>query len=288
MEPLPPDPLDGIHAVTLAVNLPGPLACARLHALGAVVTKVEPPAGDPLAGFTPGWYAELAAGQRVVTLDLKDEAGRAALEPLLAGADLLVTASRPSAVERLGLGWMDLHARHPRLCHVAITGYPPPDEDRPGHDLTYLASAGLLAPPALPRTLMADLAAAERAVSTALALLLARARDGDGDGRHATVAIADLADELAAPLRHGLTAPGDVLGGGSPTYGIYRAKDGWIALAALEPQFARRLAAELYVNLDRPALEDAFARRAVAEWTAWAEARDLPVAAVEGAPEQVS
>lgn len=271
-------PLDGTRVVTLAVNLPGPLACARLHALGAEVTKVEPPSGDPLAAFTPGWYAQLASGQRVITLDLKAEDGRAALEPLLSGSELLVTASRPSALDRLGLGWAELHARHPRLCHVAITGYTPPDEDRPGHDLTYAAAAGLVAPPDLPRTLLADLAAAERAVSTALALLLARGRDGAG--RQATVALAEVAAEFAEPLRHGLTTPGGVLGGGSPVYGLYRAKDGWIAIAALEPRFAQRLAAELYLRLDHASLEDAFSRRTAAEWEAWARERDLPIAAV--------
>jgi len=282
MDESPLHPLDGIRAVTLAVNLPGPLACARLYALGARVTKVEPPSGDPLAAFSPGWYAELAAGQRVVTVDLKSPDGCAALDTLLAEADVLVTSSRPRALERLGLGWAGLHARHPHLCHVAITGHPPPDDDCPGHDLTYVAAAGLLAPPALPRTLMADLAAAERAVSTALALLLARG--AGGTGRHATVAIADLAAELAAPLRHGLTAAGAVLGGGSPAYGLYRAKDGWIALAALEPAFARRLAAELYLPLDRASLEDAFARRTAAEWEAWARERDLPIVVVAVAP----
>lgn len=271
-------PLDGMRVVTLAVNLPGPLACARLHALGAEVTKVEPPAGDPLAAFTPAWYAELAAGQRVVALDLKAQDGRAALEPLLADAELMVTASRPSALDRLGLGWAELHARHPRLCHVALTGYAPPDHDRPGHDLTYAAAAGLLSAPDLPRTLLADLAAAERAVSTALALLLARGRDGEG--RHATVALADVAAEFAVPLRHGLTTPSGVLGGGLPVYGLYRAKEGWIAVAALEPRFTQRLAAELYLRLDRASLEDAFSRRTAAEWEAWARERDLPIVAV--------
>lgn len=271
-------PLEGTRVVTLAVNLPGPLACARLHALGAGVTKIEPPSGDPLAAVSPAWYAELSAGQRTIRLDLKADDGWAALEPLLAEADLLVTSSRPAALHRLGLGWLDVHARHPRLCHVAITGHPPPDQDLPGHDLTYVAAAGLAAPPDAPRTLVADLAAAERAVSTALALLLARA--GDGEGRHATVALADVAREFAAPLRHGLTSPGGVLGGGSPLYGLYRARDGWIAVAALEPAFARRLAAELYINPDRAALEDAFARRTAAAWEAWARERDLPIVAV--------
>ncbi|HET7460607.1 MAG TPA: CoA transferase [Longimicrobium sp.] len=273
-------PLEKTRVVTLAVNLPGPLACARLRALGAEVTKVEPPSGDPLAAVSPAWYAELSAGQRVVTLDLKTDDGRAALDPLLAAADLLVTASRPSALDRLGLGWAELHARHPRLCHVAITGHPSPDQDRPGHDLTYVAAAGLVTPPDAPRTLVADLAAAERAVSTALVLLLARARGGSG--RHETIALAEVAREFAAPLRHGLTSPGCVLGGGLPLYGLYRARDGWIAVAALEPAFARRLAAELYVPLDRASLTDAFARRTAAEWEAWARERDLPIVAVEG------
>jgi len=271
-------PLDGTRVVTLAVNLPGPLACARLHALGARVAKIEPPSGDPLAAFCAEWYATLAAGQEVATVDVKTGDGRARLDALLADAELLVTASRPAALERLGLGWADLHARHPRLCHLAITGHAPPDDGTPGHDLTYVAAAGLLSPPEPPRTLLADLAAAERAVSTALALLLARARDGAG--RHATVAIAAVADEFGEPLRQGLTAPGGVLGGGLPLYGLYRASDGWIALAALEPRFARRLAGELYVPLDRASLESAFARRTAAEWEAWARARDLPLAAV--------
>ncbi len=46
-------PLDGVTVVSLAVNLPGPLATARLAQLGADVTKVEPPAGDPLAVGAP-------------------------------------------------------------------------------------------------------------------------------------------------------------------------------------------------------------------------------------------
>lgn len=272
-------PLDGTAIVSLAVNLPGPLACARLHALGAAVTKVEPPSGDPLARAAATWYHELAAGQRVLALDLKGDAGRAELHALLARADLLVTASRPSALDRLGLAWEVLHVRHPRLCHLSIVGHPPPDEEVPGHDLTYLAAAGLLAPPELPLTLMADLAGAERAVSTALALLLARGRDGVG--RRATVALAAVAEDLADPLRHGLTLTVGPVGGGSALYGLYATRDGeWIAVAALEPQFANRLAAELYVSFDRASLEAAFLRRTAEEWERWARERDLPIAGV--------
>ena len=274
-------PLEGVRVVTLAVNLPGPLACARLHALGAEVVKVEPPAGDPLAAYTRAWYDELAHGQRIVTLDLKTGDGRAALDGMLADADLLVTATRPAALGRLGLGWTELHARHPRLCHVAIVGHAPPDEERAGHDLTYAAGAGLLAPPAPPPSLFVDLASAERAVSEALALLMARGRDGVG--RTASVALGSIAEDLAAPLRHGLTTAEGILGGGAAVYGLYRAREGWIALAALEPAFARRLAEALEADpTDRAALEAAFLVRTADEWEAWARERDLPIAAVRG------
>ena len=270
-------PLAGTRIVSLAVNLPGPLACARLCALGATVTKVEPPAGDPLAAFTRAWYDELACGQHTLTLDLKSDAGSAALEELLAEADLLVTSSRLSALARLRLGWDAIHARHPRLCQVAIVGEA--GSDRPGHDLTYAAEAGLVTPPHLPPSLFVDLAGAERAVSTALALLMARQRDGVG--RFAEVALCSMADELAAPLRHGLTSPGGLLRGGAAAYGLYKAKEGWIALAALEPAFARRLADELGAEVsDRAALELAFAARTAAEWEAWAREHDLPIVAV--------
>jgi crotonobetainyl-CoA:carnitine CoA-transferase CaiB-like acyl-CoA transferase len=58
--------LEGIRVVTTALNLPGPLACARLHELGAAVTKVEPPGGDPFERFCPGWYRRLHRGLEVV------------------------------------------------------------------------------------------------------------------------------------------------------------------------------------------------------------------------------
>jgi crotonobetainyl-CoA:carnitine CoA-transferase CaiB-like acyl-CoA transferase len=274
-------PLVGMRVVSLAVYVPGPIAAARLRAMGAEVTKVEPPGGDPLQQIAPGWYAELVDSQTVVRLDLKDLAGRTGLDALLAAADLLLTASRPAALRRLGLGWTELHARHPTLCHVAVVGEPGTRTERPGHDLTYQATAGLLDPPRLPRTLLADLAGAEQTVAAALALLLARER-GAGAAR-AEVALSDAAAGFAPPLRHGLTAPGGLLGGGEPAYGIYPASEGWVAVAALEPHFRERLARELEVEtLSADELSRVFHTRTAAEWEAWAAERDLPLAAVHG------
>lgn len=273
-------PLTGVRLITLAVNLPGPVAAARFQELGAEVTKVEPPGGDPLAQVCPSLYRELAVGQRILTLDLKVPAQRAELDPLLAQADLLLTSSRPAALERLGLGWPTLHERFPQLCQVAIVGHPPPEDNRPGHDLTYAAQQGLLQPPALPPTLIADLGGAEQAVSGGLALLLARARGGDA-GR-ALVPLAAAAETFALPLRHGLTQPGGILGGGLPGYNLYPTADGWIALAALEPHFWRRLL--LGLGLETATQQELAARfrtRPGTHWAAWARERDIPLAIVQ-------
>ena len=274
-------PLGGIQVVSLALNVPGPAAAARLCRLGAAVVKVEPPDGDPLARMCPAWYEELCAGQDVVRLDLKDAAGRASLDGLLEGADLLLTSSRPAALDRLGLSWPDLHVRFPRLVQVAIVGHAAPHQAVAGHDLTYLASTGLLMPPQVPRTLLADLGGAEQAVSTALALLYARER-GHGAG-YAQVALADVAAAFAAPLRHGLTAADGFLGGGFAGYGLYQAQEGWIAVAALEPHFWRRLTEELEAS-NAQDLARVFLTQTAQYWEAWGAARDVPLAAVQDCP----
>ncbi len=275
-------PLAGFRVVAVVTNVPGPVAAARLREMGASVTKVEPPEGDPLGIVAPAWYAALAAGCAVRRLDLHAPVGRAALDDDLAAADLLLTSLRPAALARLGLDARELGARFPRLARVAIVGHPAPDEERPGHDLTYLAPHGLLEPPDLPRTLVADLLGAERAVAAALALLLTRERGG-GAGV-AVIALADAARDAAAPLRAGLTAPDGVLGGAFPGYGLYRARSGWVAVAALEEGFRVRLAAALGVPLDRGALERAFRTRTAEEWEEWGRERDLPMAAVREGP----
>jgi len=271
--------LEGFRLVTLAQNVPGPAAAARLQSCGASVVKVEPPNGDPLAFANPAWYGSLSAGQEVVRLDLKSDAGRDRLDEHLAEADVLLTSNRLAALTRLGLGPEELNARYPRLCYVAITGYPAPREDTPGHDLTYLADLGLLSPPEMPRTLLADLAGAERAVSATLALLLDRER-GMGAG-YAEVALSEAATFFAEPLRYGITEPGAHLGGGFPGYGLYKARDGWIAVAALEAHFWKSFLAELGLEeVTREDLEEVFLQRTTEEWERWATERELPLKAV--------
>lgn len=272
--------LRGIKIVTLAINTPGPVAAWRLAGMGASITKVEPPPGDPLKTAAPAWYASLSEGQTVVTLDLKSPEQRAKLDDLLADAALLIVSFRPSALRRLELDWDSLHARHTRLCCAGIIGYPPPLDEQSGHDLTYLADSGLLFPPDLPRSLFVDLAGAETCASLCLALLLNFTRSGEA--QCGFVSLYECAQNLAQPFRAGLTAPGGVLSGHYPLYSMYRASDGWIAIAALEPHFARGLLTGLGLEqADRVALESVFRTRTAAAWEAWANQRGLPLAVVK-------
>jgi crotonobetainyl-CoA:carnitine CoA-transferase CaiB-like acyl-CoA transferase len=279
--------LDGVRVVSTALNLPGPAACARLRDLGARVAKIEPPPGDPFERFCPSWYRRLHGGMTVGRLDLKSETGRRAMARLLDDADLLVTAQRASALARMGLDPDALATHHPALCHVAITGHAPPDDELPGHDLTYLAAHGLVAPPQLPRTLFADMAGSERAVSTALALLIARQRTGRGEA--AAVALADAAAALAQPLREGLTRPGALLGGGSAGYNLYAARSGWVAIAALEPHFEQRLAEKFALGrITHEALGVLFKTHDAGYWEEWGRDNDLPIVAVRDSPSKES
>src|SRR6476661_5654141 len=274
--------LQGVKIVSLALNVPGPVAAARLTKLGAEVTKVEPPTGDATKTAAPAWYESLCHGQAVLRLDLKSPEGRAKLDALLAKADLLLASFRPSALQRLGLDWQSLHSRHPKLCFVGIIGYSAPLQERTGHDLTYQSDLGLVRPPQMPPTLFIDLAGAERAVSMALALLNRSARKGQAGS--AWVSLHECAQDLAAPLRAGLTTSSGLLGGAYPLYGFYRANDGWIAIAALEPHFAQKLLSELGLKTaDRTALERIFVQRKAASWEKWAAELDLPLVAVQEA-----
>jgi crotonobetainyl-CoA:carnitine CoA-transferase CaiB-like acyl-CoA transferase len=272
--------LEGITVVSIAINLPGPLAAKRLQEMGARIVKVEPLTGDPLARYSPDWYAALVAGQERVALDLKEASDRAALDDHLGQADLLLTSNRPMALQQMRLGWEDLHQGFARLCQVAIAGYAGARENVAGHDLTYQASLGLLDPPRLPRALLADSVGAERAVSSALGLLLARAASGQGG--YAQVVLADVVASLAEPLRRGLTTPGGLLGGGSPEYNVYKAKDGWVAVAALEQRFRQRLAhclGDAVVSHDQ--YRAVFKTRSAADWQALGEELDIPIVAVQ-------
>lgn len=277
-------PLEGVIVVSIAINLPGPAAAARLAAQGASVVTVLPPSGDPLQQFAPDYFDELHVGQELRTVDLKAEKGRAELDELLATADVFVTSSRPSALERLGLDFTSVHERHPQVCQVDIIGYPGDRAEIAGHDLTYQASAGLIRDGRMPAMPMVDLSGSERAAAEASAALVARARLGEGI--RCEVPLSDLAATLSGPLRAGLTGPGQLLGGGLPVYAIYDTSEGQIALAAIEPHFTTNLLTVLGLaqeDCTHERLGRAFADRKAREWAAVADEHDIPLVVVTDA-----
>lgn len=241
--------LEGVRILSLALNLPGPAALMRCRQMGAMCTKLEPPSGDPMNHYNKAAYAQLHEGVKVVSVDLKAAAGQDALHRELAKTDVLLTSFRPSAIEKLGLGWKKLHAAYPSLCHVAIVGAPGERAEEPGHDLTYLADNGLVPGLELPATLYADMSGSLMASEAVLkaALIPSERYAGTGDthpqGVFIEVALADAAAYLALPRQWGLTQPSGSVGGAHAGYRVYACKDGRVAVAALEPHFASALCA---------------------------------------------
>jgi crotonobetainyl-CoA:carnitine CoA-transferase CaiB-like acyl-CoA transferase len=279
-------PLRGTRVVSLALNLPGPAALRRLADMGARCTKINPPAGDPMAHYTPDGYAQLHAGVKETTLDLKDAQGQAALHKLLAGTDILLTSFRPSALTKLGLGWKALHKRYPALSLVQVVGAPGPLAEIPGHDLTYQAEVGLVPGMALPASLFADMGGALMASEATLQAMLVQKTTGKGSFHE--VALSSAAAWLALPRDWQMTTPKGPVGGAHAGYRLYPCKNGRVALAALEPHFAQRLCEAAGVKIAHP-VKDLFkpaVHQAIATFVAGktrqqldvlAEAKDIPL-----------
>jgi crotonobetainyl-CoA:carnitine CoA-transferase CaiB-like acyl-CoA transferase len=289
-------PLAGLLVVDLSRYLPGPFASRELMRLGASVTRLLPPGGDPLQELAPAWHEALNAGKETVVLDLKADPGRG--HALCAEADVVLESFRPGVVERLGIGPSQLPEH---VVYCSFTGFGPADQTA-GHDLNYQGWAGLLADtaPALPPVQVADLGAALRATAQILAALLERERTGLG--QHVVVSLTHGAHELASHRLGGEPFP-RLLTGDLACYRIYATADGrHLTVAALEPRFFRRLC-EL---LGRPELAgrqwspeqeplaaelvEAFAAHPLATWLELFRGEDVgvgPVATLEEAAAQL-
>ena len=249
-------PLADVRVLDLSRYLPGPLVSRLLADLGADVVKVEEPTlGDPSRQAPPqldgrsSLAAILLAGHRSLALDLKKEPARQVLLELLADVDVLVESFRPGVLAGWGLAPEKLQARFPALVLCSVTGWGQdgPLARRSGHDLTYQALAGTLAPrpEVVPASQTADILGAWSAVSAILAALYRRQRTGRGcwidqsladAAGHA--AITNWAAEADGPKALGKKLP---LTGALPCYDLYSTKDGgYLAVAALEPKFWRR------------------------------------------------
>jgi crotonobetainyl-CoA:carnitine CoA-transferase CaiB-like acyl-CoA transferase len=149
--------LAGLRVIEMGVWVAAPSAGALLADWGADVIKVEPPAGDPMRRAfgslgiggedapNPA-FAQDNRGKRSIVLDLRDENARAALEELLATADVFLTNLRPDALDGLGLEPDATVERHPRLVYCSVSGYGlrGDDRNRPAYDIgAFWARSGL-------------------------------------------------------------------------------------------------------------------------------------------------
>jgi crotonobetainyl-CoA:carnitine CoA-transferase CaiB-like acyl-CoA transferase len=252
-------PLSGLLVLDFTTLLPGPLAALMLAEAGAEVIKIERPGGEDMRRFPPlvdgesAVFAMLNRGKQVLTLDLKSEADREKLRPLIARADILIEQFRPGVMARLGLGYDDLKAINPKLIYCAVSGYGQrgPRAGEAGHDLNYIGNTGLLDlqpgpldAPVVPPALIADIAGGSFPAVINILLAL-RARDQSGQGCFIDIAMTDAMFTFAwYALALGTTGgrfpkPGEIsLAGGSPRYQLYPAKDGKIvACGAIEQKF---------------------------------------------------
>src|SRR4051794_17624910 len=141
-------PLAGIRVLDLTRLYPGPYATMLLADLGADVVKVEDRgAGDNLRAISPGQFEALNRGKRSVSVDLKQPAAAELVARLAGRADVFVESFRPGVLDRIGCGPAALLARHPRLVVCSVSGYGQsgPYAGRAGHDVDYIALAGVLA-----------------------------------------------------------------------------------------------------------------------------------------------
>jgi crotonobetainyl-CoA:carnitine CoA-transferase CaiB-like acyl-CoA transferase len=240
--------LEGITVVDLSVWRPGPYATQLLAEMGATVTKVEPPNGDPMRAF-PELYESLNASKQTMRVDLKDAAGRAAVLDLTAEADVVVEGFRPGVVDRLGVGYADVRVRNPGVIYCSISGFGQtgPLANAPGHDLTYMAWAAALspdgAPPVQPRVPVADLSAGMAAAMTISAACVRHVRTGEG--AYLDVSMADVVATwtgAAAPRLEGSESGTRALAG----YATFDTADGRVALGVLdEDHFWSALCTEL-------------------------------------------
>lgn len=222
-------PLAGCVVVSLAEQYPGPYATMLLADLGADVTMVERPGGDPTRRY-PGLFGALNRNKRSVTLDLKSESGRTELESMLAEADVLLEGFRPGVLARLGFAPERLRREYPRLVVVSISSYGQtgPDRDQGAHDLAVQGRAGLLAGASDPLGVVptADLVSGLFAALGAVTGLVARGCRGDG--AHVDVSMLDCLLAWQA-VRMAESPTGEAATGyppREPAYGVFRCADG--------------------------------------------------------------
>jgi len=309
--------LEGITVLDLSLFLPGPAATQMMADHGARVIKVENPgAPEPTRsaqafpwqqGGETVMFRNTQRGKESIALDLKSEAGKAALTALIKSADVLVEAFRPGVISRLGFGPEVVHGLNPRLvmCSISAFGQSGPWRDRPAHDTATVAASGVLSltrspeddsGPAIIGVAISDMLSSWSALSGILMALLRRETTGRGDYLDVSMHEAVLAasPNILGPVFAGDQAPERLqerTHGGGAMLNIYRtADDRFLALGGGEHKFVKALfeglaRPEFIAPVTGPAgsahepainfLRATFRGRTLAEWQEWFEGRDI-------------
>ncbi|MEX5557926.1 CaiB/BaiF CoA-transferase family protein [Pseudomonas rhodesiae] len=262
-----PGPLASLKVLDFSTLLPGPFASLMLADMGAEVLRIESPTRPDLLRVLPphdqgtsASHAYLNRNKRSLALDLKQAEALEIVHALVADYDIVLEQFRPGVMGRLGLGYEALKAINPRLIYVSITGYGQtgPYKDRAGHDINYLALAGMASytgrqdsGPLPLGVQVADVGGGSlHAVVGLLAAVIARQQSGVG--QYLDVSMTDCSFSLNAMAGAGYLACGvepqwetQVLNGGS-FYDYYRTRDGrWMSVGSLEPAFMQALCTAL-------------------------------------------
>jgi crotonobetainyl-CoA:carnitine CoA-transferase CaiB-like acyl-CoA transferase len=261
-------PLSGIRVIDYSHFLAGPYVGRCLAALGAEVIKIERPktgdAGRQHAWFVgedgeySGYFLQLNMGKKGVCVNMKDPRGREFMEKLVDTADVFIENYRPGALSKMGLGYEDLARRNPGLvyCSISAYGHTGPDAHRAGFGLIAEAKSGIMqmvgtpgeAPPLL-RISLGDMYTGIHAVAAINAALLGRVKSGQG--QHIDMALYDtlvsmheyavqcytLSGGQEVPVQTGHDMPTSTL------YGVFRAQDGDLVIAAQVDDAWKRFAA---------------------------------------------
>ncbi len=267
-----PLPLAGLRVLDFGHTVMGPSCGVVLADLGAEVIRIEPPEGDRtrrLGGFGTGFFATYNRNKTSLALDLKDPRGKAVLEKLIPGADVLIENYAPGTMERLGLGWEQLRAINPGLVYCALKGFlPGPYEDLPALDEVVQMQGGLAYMTGLPGrplragTSVVDIMGGVFGVVGILAAL--RQREATGQGQKVQSALFEsvafmVGQHMAAGAMAGERVPPMTARRITwAIYDVFAARDGQVFVGVTSDQHWQRLAAHLGLTelATDPALAD--------------------------------
>ncbi len=251
-------PLHNIRILDITRALAGPYCTMMLGDLGADVIKVERPvSGDETRGWGPpfvgapygpypgesAYFIAANRNKRSITVNIQSAEGQEIIRRLAAISDVLVENYRTGELEKMGLGYQDLHKLYPKLIYCSVSGYgrTGPYADRPGYDAVLQAEGGMMSitgpvdgPPSRAGIPIIDITSGMFAATAILAAL--RARDMTGEGQLVDVSLFDSHVALLTNVASNYLVGGQPprrLGNAHPNlvpYDAFSARDGWFIL----------------------------------------------------------